>query len=409
MDIEQSIENHPREKVTRLEIVKQYVSNLQNRFDNLINSSMIAMMSDPETRKQLQNNTKRQQALLDHPRNSKIRFVQASLDKHSHFSVSFTGESSKKYKGITSVLNDVFFNNDSEATHAQPKQKRNNEYIGSSNYDVPKEKVLRSIQKDPRGACMCKSKGIGNTHGTIVHTELDRMVKCYTMDKYNKNMMNFFGSVCDEVDAPHMPDFCVIRILDKLVTLGFVPIASEFPIFDEQSGIATQIDLICIDAKTFEICVFELKSGGTNPDDFISPTTKKMMRGALADCPDTPYNRAAIQLIISCIILQQRYDIFVDRGYVMHVCGPAKAANLYPLPTWLRGGTTIRSSGKPRTTSPESADANRLAIYFQVCTFMKTREIQREEQREARKSAKKSASRKKMRNAWKTQPHQNVF
>ncbi len=393
INIEQHLNSNKstQTNIERIGIVKQFVTDLQTKFELITETTM----QNKDNASILLEKVRKRKALMEHARNKNIKYVWTQKNILGHFRVSY-GNRSKIYKGITSVLSDVFFSNvydkynHAEETKKGPKSTAPVKYVNDSKDSVNRSSLIKHMKLNPQGKSICKCGGSGLMHGRVVAAEMDRMIKCYTTTKYNKNMIKFFADESVDVDAPYLPDFCVLRILETLANYGFEPIASEFPIYDEHLGIATSIDFICIKKNSFDICVFELKTGEGSKDDFICPDHNAKMKSVLSSCDDTPFHRASVQLLFSCIILQQKYDICVDRAYVIYCSGPRKEVHMIPLPIFFRGGETKTLSGKTIVYPPEQADNLRKSMYEQLCIEMKSREIHRTENRPNKKRFKKA-------------------
>ncbi len=66
-----------------------------------------------------------------------------------------------------------------------------------------------------------------------------------------------------------------------------------------------------------------------------------MMKGCLSHIPDTPLNRAALQLTMSItLFMQNTWDCKPDRGVVLLVCEHERTATIFQLPAWTLDATT---------------------------------------------------------------------
>jgi hypothetical protein len=397
--------------INREQVSIKFIENIQARFQELYFNGM--QNTESMDLAAMAFNQDKIERLRNHPRNRCIKLIEDLGNDRAYFQVDFGGKS-RKYKGLTNVLKAVFFTRNDDPTDPNHKIHRKANYISMGMHTIGKhDLILKMTSSEPKGTTLCKEGGRGKVHGKIVHAELERMIRCFTdAEKYENNMTNFFYSVSKELDAPPLPDGCTMRILKKLSLLGIVPIATEFPIFDEHTGIATSIDLLGVYPDTGELCAFELKTGCDSKEDFFNDTKYPKMRGTMKNYPSNPYYQASIQLLLGCIILRHRYDIKIDHGYIVHSCSKERKVFIYNLPVTMVGGESKAYDGTPYHIDADLADRTRQLIYKDVCMYMKKLEMdktdkylsmnKRKRREQAQEASKTKLTKKRLAKAWAT-------
>ncbi len=104
-------------------------------------------------------------------------------------------------------------------------------------------------------------------------------------------------------------------LLNFMETRGVTLVAAELPIRDEESNIATRVDLIGLRASDNALILVELKTGFDNG----AYTSSDVMRAPLSDVNDSLRNRALLQLAIERAILLKTYGIAVNEAWLVIV------------------------------------------------------------------------------------------
>jgi hypothetical protein len=107
------------------------------------------------------------------------------------------------------------------------------------------------------------------------------------------------------------------RLLEAIVKLRhWTPLLPEFCIVDEALGIGTAVDLIAVD-RAGDLVLLEFKTGY---QDYWDAADGHMLH-ALALLPNTPRNRASLQVATAALFLNRRYQVPLARMhmYVMRI------------------------------------------------------------------------------------------
>jgi hypothetical protein len=120
-----------------------------------------------------------------------------------------------------------------------------------------------------------------------------------------------------------------ILIFSELLTLGFEPVIAQLPVMHEKLFIATAADQIwwCESRKRFVL--IEVKCDRAKHFDSLSPVP---MFAPLRDLPNTPRNRAFVQLSLTKYMLERTYPATKDcLAYVLRVHSDETLAKAFPL------------------------------------------------------------------------------
>jgi hypothetical protein len=148
-----------------------------------------------------------------------------------------------------------------------------------------------------RKSDQCKLSAVD--HGSIVHDEvrtvLDQLIRA------------FFEGVCTRPTGMRF-DPCSIHILQTLLQLQWIPIASEWQIWHAEWRLATAVDAVVYDMTTQEFVMVELKNGYEH-EVYDEMTTDVPMQAPFQTVQDCPKNRHLLQLFLTFAIthLQQQY------------------------------------------------------------------------------------------------------
>jgi len=164
---------------------------------------------------------------------------------------------------------------------------------------------MKSVKTAPRAKqAKHASKGrfAGVIRGSQIHKELrDFVVLDGKNFKKNHKRLHPFSS----------------RILRVIVeTMKWMPFLPEHDIYDEDWGVGTSIDMICLD-KDGRLILLEFKTGYKdyfeNPDGYMQHTLARMS--------NTIQNQATMQLTSAALILEKKYHVPVEqmRLYVIRI------------------------------------------------------------------------------------------
>lgn len=187
-------------------------------------------------------------------------------------------------------------------------------------------------------------------HGSQVHEDMEKLVKMIRRESNEfeqvghsrrAKLEHLFGVLKDM-------DPCSLAILDTLVERKWVPIVSEFAIYDEWLKIATNVDLIVWDTVRMKGIAVEIKTGHNQQTDYNAHDGLTFMTTKHPSycIKDTALNRAAIQLLMSLTILAKRYDVSIEEGAVIRTASSStgkgkdkvintKLCQIYKIPIWM--------------------------------------------------------------------------
>ena len=253
---------------------------------------------------------KRGLAILNDKRKDSIRFT------GSCFRIGDKG-STRAYTGLTKVLPELFW----PETASDPRKRSREEVSRRKNT----EHYVPSFKQKGKKRC----KGYGAKHGSKVHSEVCKFVRKIAAGK-------MIRTVSDKLDP------CTVRIINLLATQSYFPIASEHPIYDELSCVATAFDVIAIDVKRELVVGIEVKTG-EEAEQYDEHPTDGRMRAPLNNVVNCPRNRHATQLLGTLLIAKDRHGYQIDDGYVLRSCPKQQNAQLLPLPEWAKDKTVHAS------------------------------------------------------------------
>lgn len=178
-------------------------------------------------------------------------------------------------------------------------------------------------------------------HGTRVHEQLDAFVKWINGPTIRANSDGFIVRQANAIDP------CLLRVLSTLQTAGLYPVASEVTLVCTTTATFTQADIIVYDLSVegqLGIGMVELKTGSGGTGDFKTPAHDDIaMHGCMSNTKDTPYMRAAVQLLMCLLFAVIHYKCKFTRACVLHVPkDSSKAPVLYGLPAmFLEPNSTV--------------------------------------------------------------------
>jgi len=163
--------------------------------------------------------------------------------------------------------------------------------------------------------------------------------KMFKMAKTKSNSIGgfgrFFGSMRGSLIHEQLNDFLLFdkenflkkhaglhpfgtRILQLISEKNWIPIVSEFDIFDEKLKIGTSIDMVCLSKDTGNIITIEIKTGYKNYFEIKNGYMKGCLKGIL---PYSLKNCATLQILTAMlfIIKNHKIDISYLEGYVIQI------------------------------------------------------------------------------------------
>lgn len=212
--------------------------------------------------------------------------------------------SSVQYTGLTHKLHDMFW----EDTEEDPTKNKNKR--------PPKYKKEHYV---PSSGLKSECKTNGSRHGKKVHSQIDKVVKKLREGKPLK--------------LSSSTDPCTIRVLNVFISKRWLPVASELAIYDEESKVATAIDVVVFDIVKKELIIIELKTGYENEEYGDLEEDDRM---DLINVKNSPRNRHMLQLLWMCLILKKKYGIHVDDAYILRVLPKQKLCALIAMDSWAR-------------------------------------------------------------------------
>lgn len=218
----------------------------------------------------------------------------------------------KRYKGLTNMLKETIwpmtsdnpFNKDPDEVK---RRKAHKKY-------TPSEKLSKRID-----TC----KGYGHVHGSQVHLELQSFTNHAIR---SNNMMHCLEQI-------HNPDPCTLKFIYFFMEKKWIPIASEFNVFDETLHMATAIDLLLVDTINWELVLVELKTG-FDGESYEAHPTDEFFGYPFQELENCPMNRHQLQLLFQKLLLKKRYDYDVKQCYVLRASARENKLLSYPMIGW---------------------------------------------------------------------------
>lgn len=240
--------------------------------------------------------TQKVRDIIQHPRNENVSLCGRS------FRVGQKG-SSVQYTGLTHKLHDMFWP-DTEENPEKNEAKKRPPLIKQSHY-IPS----KGMKSD------CKT--YGHLHGTKVHSQINKFVQRLKAGK--------------PLRISSYLDPCTIRIIRLLNHKRWIPFSSEFAIYDEDSKVATAIDILVFDIRKNEMIMLELKTGYETEEYGELEEDERM---DMINIKNSPRNRHSLQLLWMVLILKKKYDIKIDDALILRILPKQKVAMLLPLEKW---------------------------------------------------------------------------
>lgn len=172
----------------------------------------------------------------------------------------------------------------------------------------------------------CYYGGISRKHGQRAHADFAKIVKCMT----SQTTIRKGGSyTISKVDA------CAFRMFMTLIRKKIVPVICEMAVYDEYLRIATAVDCIAYDLRSHRVIAIEIKTGHTTQRNYSMHKKGKTLLSPLHMAPDSPLNRAWIQLLTTLLIVKRRYGINIHDGLVVRPLGQTGRVQTYKIPEWM--------------------------------------------------------------------------
>lgn len=214
----------------------------------------------------------------------------------------------KIFSGLTKTMAKCFYPHSADEMPAD-REKRRSKRGGPPNL----AKRLKST---------CKTHG--KEHGSVVHKQIEE----FTDTLIGKLSLEHF-----EIRNPN-PDRCFKKFIRLCSIKGWVPVASELAIYDEDLGVATSVDVLVLDSNTAEMIVIELKTSYESTC-YQSHPSDAAMTGPLSFLKDCPLNRALLQVFVSGVIIEKNYRVVPDKLAVVRICPKQDILEIYTMPDWL--------------------------------------------------------------------------
>jgi hypothetical protein len=154
-----------------------------------------------------------------------------------------------------------------------------------------------------------------------------------TKKNTSKNYGRYFGSIIGTEIHKQLNDFLLFdevnflklhynlhpwakKIFNLILKNNWLPIKSEFNIFDSKLNIGTSVDMICFCKNTGKIIAIEIKTGYQN---YFEVNYGKMNGCLRSILPFSFKNCATLQLLTAMIMIVKNHDIDIERieGHVI--------------------------------------------------------------------------------------------
>lgn len=180
-------------------------------------------------------------------------------------------------------------------------------------------------------------KSICSTHGLVHGEKVHSQVETYFRMVYQEKKSESKFLQLDDIDP------CTVKIIAALKMKKWIPVASEYPIYDEDLHLATKIDMIVYDSEAAELIGIELKTGYEDEEYRELETDKqytglhrtesgKIVSVPLSGVKDCPENRHYLQALLGAIILHKRNSVKCDKVYVLRCLPKAQTVEILSKP-----------------------------------------------------------------------------
>ena len=161
----------------------------------------------------------------------------------------------------------------------------------------PQQNQIAQRPPDPHLAVHAKGRHWGRIRGTLVHQEMEDFILFMHEDK-----TNFLRNFLRKRPGIHIYTKRILTFI--LDTMGWHLLRAEFDVFDEETGIGTSFDAVCVTDEG-QIVLLEIKCGFANYFD----NSDGYMRRSLHKLTNSPHHQANIQLIASSTMLIRNHQI----------------------------------------------------------------------------------------------------
>ncbi len=173
-----------------------------------------------------------------------------------------------------------------------------------------------------RPASACASYGV--VHGECVHRQVHLFVR-YILLGASK-----LDAYLEAIGGDDALDPCTLRMLQLCVRNQWLPVASETALWDQQSRIATALDLLVVDVCEDKILLIEMKTGYES-EEYTAHPTDPPMRAPMHQLPDCPFWRHQLQLWATQLILARSYHLCVDQAWIVLILPRMRGIHAIPL------------------------------------------------------------------------------
>jgi hypothetical protein len=120
-----------------------------------------------------------------------------------------------------------------------------------------------------------------------------------------------------------VPNPQAARLLQVIKDKGWVPVRSELAVVSHTIGVATRVDLVCLDPTTDRFVLVSWKTGYKNAPTQMSSAgaseSDARMKPPLAHVPDNERERNQAQLLCEYLILTRDYGMDVSRALIVYI------------------------------------------------------------------------------------------
>lgn len=217
-------------------------------------------------------------------------------------------ETNVRYKGATKVLRQVFYPDTSD--NPIDRSKRNAELGG-------REKAGYN-PKNMKSKCNTH----GKAHGSLVHSQFEKIT-----NMINKRNVEAYAK--ENVQA----DPCVKSFINYCIARKWMPLRSEFLIFDHDLMICTAIDMLAVDMITWELILIEFKTGYEN-EEYCMHVNDTKLQPPLNGIVNCPLNRHLLQVMLMQLILRKNYGVDIRSAYIVRICPKLEVLEVYETSAW---------------------------------------------------------------------------
>lgn len=306
----------------------------------------------------------------------------------------------RAFAGCTQIISEIFLKNNTTTQVSTEKKESSNKNNSDNPNNVEKEEKRNLFENNLRSIRYIEKQGVnkdgfemrgreekqeyneneneftgksfpskvfdcplkaGVYHGSVVHKQVEEFVKtCVQGVLCEGDLSSKVKKFIFDIHGSSFFDFCTLRIMERLCEMNFVPIETEYTIYDPTLCIASSIDLICID-ESGGIVVVEMKTGYESANYLGLPATSlpaisnkiqsgnqdevgnvvqarsDYMNEPLEFLPNCPYYLHMLQLLTYIIILNTHYFESKDndcilRGFIFRARPRLNRCDTYEIP-----------------------------------------------------------------------------